>query len=363
MSTLHRLSLVALSALAPIAAIGCGGSDAPNATTTTTAGARTPGGDSGAPAVESTTATANPAGAIAINVSYDDAESLYRAGQYREATELFDAYVAGHQENPWGHYMLGLSAWKAGDRELAEQAFDRALALDPRHVKSMLNSARVLLELDRPTEALERVEGALAVDSTSSDALRMLGRVRHELGRVDGAVQAYRLAILQDERDVWAMNNLGLVYLEQGRADLALPPLARAVELRRTAPVFQNNLGIALERSGHLPAAAKAYEAALAADSSYEKAAVSLARVSALVDSTAADSAAGAIGADGVDLRELAQEFRETVRLWRETMQAPAMARDSAAELEQDSAETADSAGTPEATPEAVPEVTPEPQQ
>ena len=75
------------------------------------------------------------------------------------------------------------------------------------------------------------------------------------------------------------MNNLGYLYIQQGRSDAALPPLARAVELRGNVPVFQNNFGTALERSGHFVAAREAYQAALQADSTYEKAAVGLERV------------------------------------------------------------------------------------
>ena len=47
---------------------------------------------------------------------------------------------------------------------------------------------------------------------------------------------------------------------------------------------FQNNLGVALERTGHFTASGEAYSAALEADGDYEKADISLARVSELTD-------------------------------------------------------------------------------
>ena len=81
-------------------------------------------------------------------------------GNYDEAADLFAAYTRHHPDNPWGHYMYGLSAWKAGPHEQAIASFDEALRLDPEHRKSLLNSARVLLETGRPREALERVERA-----------------------------------------------------------------------------------------------------------------------------------------------------------------------------------------------------------
>jgi superkiller protein 3 len=214
--------------------------------------------------------------------------------------------------------MLGLAAWRSGDREEAAGAFDRALQLDPSHKKSLFNSSRVLLEMGQPKEALERVEKALTLEPMSNEGLRLLGRARYQLGQVDEAVAAYQRALGLDHRDVWSMNNLGLIYIDQDRSSEALGPLARAVELRSNAPVFQNNLGMALERSGHPAAAAKAYEAAIALDSTYRKASISLARIAAGAQEP--DSAS-------VDLAALAQQFQSDIEGWRGSTEA----RDSTA--------------------------------
>ena len=102
-------------------------------------------------------------------------------------------------------------------------SFDEALRLDPQHRKSLLNSARVLLETGRPREALERVERAMAIEPLSGEGLRLLGRARYELKQIPEAIDAYQRAIALDERDGWAMNNLGLIYIQQDRSDAALP--------------------------------------------------------------------------------------------------------------------------------------------
>ena len=211
-------------------------------------------------------------------------------------------------ETPWDLYMLGMSAWKTGESEKALNAFDQALQLDPNHRKSLFNSSRVLLESGRPKEAVERIEKALALEPMSNEGLRLLGRVRYELGDVDGAIEAYHRALSIDERDVWSMNNLGLIYIQQDRSSEALAPLARAIELRSNAPVFQNNLGTALERSGYPTAAAQAYEAAIAVDSTYAKASVGLARV------TSGDQKAESTP---VDLATLSSRFQADIETWR----------------------------------------------
>jgi tetratricopeptide (TPR) repeat protein len=292
-------SLVVLSAIS--LAAGCGGSDRPK-TTSESVGATTP---SASATSSETTVTGS---AVVTPVTYESAESAFGEGRYGDATRLFSGYSESNPENPWGYYMLGLSAWKSGDPDQATRAFDRALQLDPNHRKSLFNSSRVLLETGHPQEALERIEKALALEPMSSEGLRLLGRVRYGLAQVNEAIDAYHRALALDDRDVWSMNNLGLIYIEQGRSAEALPPLARAVELRSNSPVFHNNMGTALERSGYPVAASKAYEAALNVDSSYAKASASLARVTTSGQEPEAEP---------VDLTSFSNRFQAEIETWR----------------------------------------------
>lgn len=237
-------------------------------------------------------------------VHFAEAEAVYREGRYSEATALFGAYVEGKPENAWGQYMLGLSAWKAGDAKRAEAAFAKALELDPKHVKSRINLGRVLLEGNRPEEALEQLDSARALDSTSAEVYRLIGRARAEQGMVDQAVAAYRTAVTVDPQDVWALNNLGVLYIEQGLPGDAIGALARAVDLKPEVPLFHNNLGMALERWGYFAAAQDQYRLAVGADSSYQKAAANLQRIEGHPDRP---------GLPPLDLAVQVQEFVKAV--------------------------------------------------
>jgi predicted Zn-dependent protease len=300
---LTRTSRLRLATISPLLliAIGCSG-ERPR-TTTVAASVAT-----GAPDT-TTPQPAAPAPPAAKPVSYETADSAFRAGRYAEAVELFGAYTERKPENPWGFYMLGLASWRAGDLPGAEIAFDEALKVDPKHIKSLFNSTRVLLELGRAEEALERIQAALAIEPASGEAFRLLGRAHAELGATDSAIVAYRRAIALDDHDVWAMNNLGHVYIQLGRYADALPPLARATQLRSNAPAFQNNLGQALERLGYCARARQAYEAALALDSTYEKASVGLDRVAGRADDPALPE---------LDLTEMGRNFQAAVEHWRD---------------------------------------------
>ncbi|MGH7529142.1 MAG: tetratricopeptide repeat protein [Gemmatimonadales bacterium] len=242
-------------------------------------------------------------------VSFAMADSAYRSRRYDDAVTLFAAYSERRPTNPWGFYMLGLSAWKAGQLERAESAFGQALSLDPSHVKSHLNFSRVLLEAGKPDSALVHIDTALALDSTSSEPLRLLGRAYAALDRPDEAEEAYRRAIVANGEDVWALNNLGTLYIRLGRFEDALGPLARAVELEDGVATFHNNLGMALEHTGRFGAAASAYRDALTIEGTYGKAVTNLARVELVKEDP---------GVAPIDLTERARLFSEEVERWKQ---------------------------------------------
>ena len=317
----RRLAIVIIAALVPAALVACG-SEEPKPITTSSAGAAAPASRTGAV----TGTEVKPAPSVAI--AYEDAEKAFRAGDYDEATALFTGYTERRPENVWGHYMLGLSSWKAGNLARAAESFDRALALDSTHVKSLLNSSRVFLELNATDKALERTSRALAIDPRSADALRLRGRALHNAGELESAIEAYQSALVVDAHDVWSMNNLGLLHIELGRPEEAVGPLARAVELRTNAPVFHNNLGIALEQTGHYGAAKEAFEAALDADSTYGKARISLDRVTPLATRP---------GAEELTLADFATRFELQIQMWKDA-DAAALQPEIEVEVEVDSA-------------------------
>lgn len=293
---------VAITAMAILCAAACGGSRGTARNANRDAASPDPVASPAPAPVASTSATADP------NVSYATAESAYAAHRYADAVVMFSTYAVRHPQNVWGHYMRGVSAWKAGQLDTARAAFETALAINPGHTKSLINLSRVLLEQQRPNDALDRINVVLAADSTSGEAWRVLGRAQSSLGHRTEALSAYRAAIALDSTDVWSMNNMGLLLVGEGQYADALGPLARAVQLDSSVSVFHNNLGIALERSGHVTAAAGAYQDALNADSTYTKARVSLARVTGRQDPP---------DAEPVDVAALGTQFAAQIGEWR----------------------------------------------
>lgn len=304
-----HLALIPFLALT-VALAACGGEDAPSRIAEAEAAVTV--APVTAPKVERTTpATDLPR--EDRGVTFGTPEEAFKAGEYREATRLYRTRLESATDDGHGHYMLGLSSWKAGDFDGARKAFDRAIELNPQFAKAYFNQGRVLLDLGRAPEALEVIEKGRAIDSTSGEGLRLVARAKAEGGDIDGAIATYRELLVRDEDDAWGLNNLGMLYLERGDVDGALGPLARAVQVRPTAPLFLNNLGMALERKGYPVAALRRYELAVQHDSTNKKAVRNVDRMKGLV---ASDSTQGAL-VDEVNVHDLAEEFRQVIRAWK----------------------------------------------
>lgn len=240
---------------------------------------------------------------VSGDAGFKDGETAYFEGRYHEAANLFSAYVQSSPKSVHGQYMLGLSLWKNQRPTEAETAFRGALALNPAHVKSLVNYARVLIEERRFDEALQFTTRAVGIEPSNSDAYRVRGRAFHNLGVTDGAIESYERAIALDGDDAWALNNLGLILIEAGRFEDAVAPLARATRISGDVALFQNNLGIALERTGHYGVAKDAYARALEIDSTFTRSGENLARVAVLKEDPALPPIDLAAIADGYRVR------------------------------------------------------------
>lgn len=113
------------------------------------------------------------------------------AGRFQEAARAFEEAVHACPTEVAAWHDLGLARYKARDIDGARTAFERALALIPDHVHSLLNLARTELdvgEVDRARELCLQVPGEPA-------ALVLLGHVHEVSGQRAAAVDAFRSAL------------------------------------------------------------------------------------------------------------------------------------------------------------------------
>lgn len=222
--------------------------------------------------------------------------AAYGAREYRKAAAYWTAEVAARPERAYGHYMLGLSLWKAGEPEAAESALRRAGEQNPRSLRTFLNLSRVLNELDRFDAALEAAEQARSLDPEHPQALYVQARSLRNLGRVEDAVVALEQALAFDAEYGHARNLLGLIRIQQGRFAEAAESLRLAARYEPELPYVQANLGRALELDGSYEEAVLAFRAALDLDPGMRAAQLSLARVEEAAASRKPEEVAASAG-------------------------------------------------------------------
>lgn len=210
------------------------------------------------------------------------------------------------------HSALGRARERIGDADGAQDAYERALRLDPsyRYVRRRL--IRIALERrdfvrarahaehlmnDAPEEAEHHfLAGLVAARDGRTDAARThytdaiahargrypeaffnLGLLERGAGRPDASIEAYNHAIEQRPRYLAALNNLGLVLAAAGRHDEAEASYRRALAIDARYAAGWLNLGELLAARNQIDEALDAFRRAIAARGDYPEASLDLA--------------------------------------------------------------------------------------
>lgn len=187
----------------------------------------------------------------------------YRLGELSEARELFESAteLAPTNANVWEG--LGTLQRRLGENRLAKQSLLRSIELDPDHMWSHVQLARIALQEDRDWErALELAERVklLAPDKSVGPLLEAAARA----GRNDwvGALNAYQAGYaIAPTRDI--AFNLSEIHLRLGQIDAAQEALTRWLEAKPQDGQARRQLAVNLIRTQRYRAALKQYEIVL----------------------------------------------------------------------------------------------------
>ncbi|MDP9193314.1 MAG: tetratricopeptide repeat protein [Acidobacteriota bacterium] len=104
----------------------------------------------------------------------------------------------------------------------AKDAYERALAVDPKHADAHVNLGRLLHEQGATADAERHYRAAVEANPAHDTAAFNLGVALEDLGRVEDAMSAYAVAIELDPDNADAHYNLAGIYEQQGDKQAAL---------------------------------------------------------------------------------------------------------------------------------------------
>ena len=166
-------------------------------------------------------------------------------------------------ENPRWPYLLAVHYEQTGFLDRAVDSYRDALLLDTRYLPGYIRLGRVLLELNRLTEAEAAFQVVLGVAAKDAAALEGMGRTAFARGDYGAAIDFYQRALGEQPKASSLHYRLSLAYREAGDVDAAEAEMARAGEALPTVddPLLAFVEGHSRGAGHYLEAARRAEEA------------------------------------------------------------------------------------------------------
>jgi tetratricopeptide (TPR) repeat protein len=188
----------------------------------------------------------------------------------RRALAVLERTIELSPDLPQAYSALARARELAGDAAGAEEAYDRAVHLDPGYRYARRRLIRIALERRDFGRARMHADRLLADAPEDPEHAFLAGLVAARDGRTEDARTHYRDAISKARENYpEAFLNLGVLEKGSGALPAAIAAYERAIALRPSYKQAHNNLGVAYAAAGRLADAEASYRRALAIDPSY----------------------------------------------------------------------------------------------
>lgn len=188
------------------------------------------------------------------------AVELHKAGQLREAEQLYNNVIAREPRQATAIHLLGVIAHQTGHNESAVDLISKALSITPEMAAAENNLGLSLRDLGRLEEACQSYQRAIILSPDDSTAHFNNGIALSELGRLEESVISYQTAARLDRKNVSIHLNLGNTYHALKRPEDAVRSYQRALAIQPNNEVAQINLGMLFQEMGQLKRALSVFE-------------------------------------------------------------------------------------------------------
>jgi Tfp pilus assembly protein PilF/SAM-dependent methyltransferase len=197
------------------------------------------------------------------------AVSLHRAGQLREAGGLYRNILEVNPNHIDSLHLLGVVSHQAGRSDLAIELIGKAIALDRRNPDFHNNMGEAYRALGRMEEAVSHYTRAIKLKRDHCAAHNNLGIALMDQDKLADAVVHFRRALILKPDYAEAHMNLGLALMQQGKLDEAETRFEQALTLDPSYPEAHNGFGALLMRQRKVSEAITRFERAIEAKPNY----------------------------------------------------------------------------------------------
>ncbi|MGI8988297.1 MAG: tetratricopeptide repeat protein [Bryobacteraceae bacterium] len=169
--------------------------------------------------------------------------SLEARGNLDDALLAYRAALLKNPRLPGVHFLIGNILWKERDFEAAKPEMEAELRLNPNHALANLRLGQILLAMDRPGPAADRLRDAVRADD-SIEAHRALGKAYRALDNNADALREFQIVAGRRPQDDSVHAQLAGVYRSLGNTEQAKAEMEahrrllqeRAEAARKTSP-------------------------------------------------------------------------------------------------------------------------------
>jgi tetratricopeptide (TPR) repeat protein len=182
---------------------------------------------------------------------------LFSKAEIQSARAHIETSLASRPDNAAAHLLAARIARAASDHDGALAHLDRAIAIAPQR-EVFLEKARTLDQAGLRPQARAAWRAMLDVIPQHQEAAARLGRLAWEDGDAAGAVVLLERAVAADApAAVWF--NLGLARQDLRNPGAAADAYRKALDIKPDYPEAALNLGVALQETGDIDNAMRAY--------------------------------------------------------------------------------------------------------
>ena len=131
----------------------------------------------------------------------DQADALFRDGQYEQAIEAYNEYITTKPKDIKSIYNRGRAYEEIGQLSKAKEDFERVLDLDEENVNGNMSMGKYWYNRQDFNKAVYYFDKVLEVDGRVSSAYLFKARSLHQQGEFDEAMKFYDQAINFDGKN------------------------------------------------------------------------------------------------------------------------------------------------------------------
>jgi len=159
------------------------------------------------------------------------AQILDHSGLTSQAISSLTMALTKERDRADWHNMLGLLLVKIKKIPLAEQAFTKAVEIDPQFSKAFNNRGLMYIAMQEFGTAINDFNEAIQTSPKYVDAYNNRGYAYLEMGNYSKAIENFTRAIALQPDYVKGYNNRGFALIKMGNAEQAVEDFTKAIEL------------------------------------------------------------------------------------------------------------------------------------